>query len=292
MPKDIPWINKNFLALPDTDSNLDVASAVVLPVPYDSTESSIVGARNGPSAIIQSSSELEDYDLELDVDISNIGIYTSPYLEPYMGSPELMTERVQLAVEYYLGMGKLVGVLGGEHSVSIGSALAHQKYYPDATVVYLDAHADLRNEYMGTKWGHASGARRIHEQGNIVIVGVRSLCYEEKLYIDSNDLTCVFWPPEDPKYVDSIVDSLSEHVYLSVDLDVFDPSIMSAVGNPEPGGMHWHDVTNLIKHIADKREIVGFDVSELSPDQGPPSCSYTASKLVYKILAYACRNKI
>jgi len=291
MPKDIPWINRNFLALSDTDSSLDTASAVLLPVPYDSTESSIVGARNGPNAIIQSSSELEDYDIELDADISNIGIYTSPYLEPHMGSPELMAQRVQMAVEYYLDMGKTVGVLGGEHSVSIGSARAHQKYYPDSTVLYLDAHADLRNEYMGTKWGHASGARRIHEQGNLVLVGVRSLCHEERRYIDSNDIKCVFWPSDDPNYMDNILEYLGEHVYLSVDLDVFDPSIMSAVGNPEPGGMNWHDVTNLIKYISDNRKIVGFDVSELSPDHGPLSCSYTASKLVYKILAYACRDK-
>ena len=291
MPKDIPWINRNFLALSDTDSSLDTAAAVLLPVPYDSTESSIVGARNGPNAIIQSSSELEDYDIELDADISNIGIYTSPYLEPHMGSPELMAQRVQMAVEYYLDMGKTVGVLGGEHSVSIGSARAHQKYYPDSTVLYLDAHADLRNEYMGTEWGHASGARRIHEQGNLVLVGVRSLCHEERLYIDSNDIKCVFWPSDDPNYMDNILEYLGEHVYLSVDLDVFDPSIMSAVGNPEPGGMNWHDVTNLIKYISDNRKIVGFDVSELSPDHGPLSCSYTASKLVYKILAYACRDK-
>ena len=291
MPNDIPWINRNFLALSDTDSSLDTASAVLLPVPYDSTESSIVGARNGPNAIIQSSSELEDYDIELDADISNIGIYTSPYLEPHMGSPELMAQRVQMAVEYYLDMGKTVGVLGGEHSESIGSARAHQKYYPDSTVLYLDAHADLRNEYMGTKWGHASGARRIHEQGNLVLVGVRSLCHEERLYIDSNDIKCVFWPSDDPNYMDNILEYLGEHVYLSVDLDVFDPSIMSAVGNPEPGGMNWQDVTNLIKYISDNRKIVGFDVSELSPDHGPLSCSYTASKLVYKILAYACRDK-
>ena len=291
MPNDIPWSNRNFLALSDTDSSLDSASAVLLPVPYDSTESSIVGARNGPNAIIQSSSELEDYDIELDADISNIGIYTSPYLEPHMGSPELMAQRVQMAVEYYLGMGKTVGVLGGEHSVSIGSARAHQKYYPDSTVLYLDAHADLRNEYMGTEWGHASGARRIHEQGNLVLVGVRSLCHEERLYIDSNDIKCVFWPSDDPTYMDNILEYLGEHVYLSVDLDVFDPSIMSAVGNPEPGGMNWQDVTNLIKYISDNRKIVGFDVSELSPDHGPLSCSYTASKLVYKILAYACRDK-
>jgi agmatinase len=188
-------------------------------------------------------------------------------------------------------MGKTVGVLGGEHSVSIGSARAHQKYYPDSTVLYLDAHADLRNEYMGTKWGHASGARRIHEQGNLVLVGVRSLCHEERLYIDSNDIKCVFWPSDDPTYMDNILEHLGEHVYLSVDLDVFDPSIMSAVGNPEPGGMNWQDVTNLIKYISDNRKIVGFDVSELSPDHGPLSCSYTASKLVYKILAYACRDK-
>jgi agmatinase len=282
------WVPNNFLALPEETSSLDKARVVLIPVPYDGTTSFRSGARNGPAAIIAASYGLEDYDAELDLDVSNAGIHTAPAVEPHMGGPEPMVERVRQAVSRYVRLGKTVGVLGGEHSVAIGSVQAHLEAYPDLSVLYLDAHADLRSEYMGTPWGHASGARRIHELCPLVLVGVRSLCREERDYIRTQPVPVYPWPASDDGRLNrEILGHLGTSVYVSVDLDVFDPAMMAAVGTPEPGGMGWYQVTSLLRAVGQSRRIVGFDVCELSPGDGPPACSYTAAKLVYKLVAYS-----
>ena len=283
------WIPQNFLALSGEQSDLDQADVVLIPVPYDSTTSFRSGTRDGPRAIIEASYGLEDYDGELDLDVSQVGIHTTAMVEPHMGGPEQMVKRVHQAVTRYVEARKLVGVLGGEHSVSIGSVRAHLESYPKLSVLYLDAHPDLRGEYMGTPWGHASGARRIHEVCPLVLVGVRSLCQEERDYIRCQGIPTYFWPPSDHDEVPSmeIVDRLGPEVYISIDLDVFDPAMMASVGTPEPGGMSWYQVTGLLRQVARSRRVVGFDVCELSPGDGPPACSYTAAKLVYKLIAYA-----
>lgn len=284
---DLPWIRRNFLALTEDQSRLDAARVVLIPVPYDSTTSFRSGARYGPGAIIEASAGLEDYDWELDLDVSTLGIHTTPSLEPHVGSPELMAQRVRAAVAHYLDHGKITGVLGGEHSVTIGSVQAHRENCPDLTVLYLDAHADLRDEYMGTRWGHASGARRIHESCPLVLVGLRSLCPEELAYLRQHSIPSFFWPPGDDAYIQTVIESLGPNVYVSVDLDVFDPSLMPAVGTPEPGGMTWQQVTHLLRAVGSSRKIVGFDVSELAPHEGPAACSYAAAKLVYRLIAHA-----
>ncbi len=284
---ELPWIPSNFLALNEEQSRLDTAKAVLIPVPYDSTASLRSGARYGPSAIIESSYGLEDYDWELDLDVSMLGIHTTPAVEPHLGSPELMAGRVKDAVTLYLSQGKITGVLGGDHSVTIGSVQAHREACPNLSVLYLDAHADLRDEYLGTRWGHASGARRIHESGPLVLVGLRSMCPEEKEYLTQEAIPAFYWPPNDVNYVQEVIDNLGPSVYVSVDLDVLDPALMPAVGTPEPGGMNWQQVTNLLQKVGESRKIVGFDVTELAPNEGPAACSYTAAKLVYKLIAYA-----
>lgn len=289
------WIPSNFLALPEHQCNLETAGAVLIPVPYDSTTSFRGGARDGPRAMIEASYGLEDYDYELDLDVSQIGIHTTPALEPHLGSPEAMIQRVKEAVAGYVGAGRVVGLLGGEHSISVGAAQAHLAVHPDLSVLYLDAHADLRDGYMGTSWGHASGARRIHEMCPLVLVGVRSLCQEERDYLRNRDdphedrsLHAFFWPPvSEDSFISEVVDRLTGSVYVSVDLDVFDPSLMPAVGTPEPGGMGWRQVIELLGAVANSHRIVGFDVCELAPGEGPAACSYTAAKLVYKLVAYA-----
>ena len=285
----IPEIPYNFLALPYEQSRLDKAKAVLIPVPYDSTTSFRGGARDGPNAIIQASNGLEDYDAELDLDVSQVGIATTAALEPHMGGPEKMAQRVRAAVARYLSMGKLVGVMGGEHSLTAGAVQAHADVYPDLSVLYLDAHADLRDEYMGTSWGHASGARRVFDVCPLVLAGVRSMSQEESSFIKANSVPVFSWPSglDQPAFNRDIIDLLSPSVYITVDLDVLDPALMPAVGTPEPGGMDWIQLTGLLKDVAQRRRIVGFDVCELSPGDGPPACSYTAAKLVYKLVAYA-----
>ncbi len=285
----VPWTPTNFLALPPEQSSLDSAAAVLIPVPIDNTTSFRPGARHGSAAIIAASAALEDYDLELDIDVAELGIYTSPPLEPHVGDPYQMVERVRAAVSHYAtqGSGKLTGVIGGDHSASIGSAFAHLDQRPDLSVLYIDAHADLRDAYQGTAWGHGSGARRIAERCPISLVGVRTLALEERQYIDHHHIPTAFWPPHDQSDLDNIISGLRSEVYVSIDLDVLDPAEMPAVGTPEPGGLRWLELTGFLQRVCQDRRVVGFDVCELAPDLGLPAHSYTAAKLVYKLIAYS-----
>ena len=281
-------IPHNFLALPQEQSSIDTASVALIPVPYDSTTSFRSGSRDGPEAMISASYGLEDYDFELDLDVSEIGIHTTGSLEPQMAGPGQMAQRIKDVVTSYIGLGKTVGLLGGEHSITIGSVQAHVEAHPDLSVLYLDAHADLRDEYMGTPYGHASAARRAYECCPIVLAGVRSLCQEEHEFIRDNYIPVWYWDPSPQGNEPEIVlDNLSDTVYVSVDLDVLDPAVMSAVGTPEPGGMTWHQLVSLLGKVAETKRIVGFDICELAPADGPPACSYTAAKLAYKLAAYA-----
>ena len=281
-------IPHNFLALPQEQSSIDTASVALIPVPYDSTTSFRSGSRDGPEAMIRASYGLEDYDFELDLDVSEIGIHTTGALEPQMAGPGQMAQRIKDVVTSYIGLGKTVGLLGGEHSITIGSVQAHVEAHPDLSVLYLDAHADLRDEYMGPPYGHASAARRAYESCPIVLAGVRSLCQEEHEFIRGKYIPVWYWDANPQGNEPEIVlDNLSDTVYVSVDLDVLDPAVMSAVGTPEPGGMTWHQLVSLLGKVAETKRIVGFDVCELAPADGPPACSYTAAKLVYKLAAYA-----
>lgn len=285
---DAHWLYPNFLALTPEQSALETASIALIPVPYDSTTSYRGGARDGPSGIIAASAQMEDYDPELDLDVAALGFHTLPALEPHMSGPERMARRVREAVTSCMAPGRVVGVLGGEHSLAAGSALAHFDAFPSMTVLYLDAHADLRDEYQGTQWGHASGARRVYDRCPLVLAGVRSLSLEERDFIRDNNVPV--WPcPADGGLLpaDEILASLGNDVYVSVDLDVFDPSLMAAVGTPEPGGLSWRQVTSLLRRVAENRRIVGFDVCELAPAEGPTACTYTAARLVAKLAAYS-----
>lgn len=285
----VPWTPTNFLALPPQQSALDSAAAVVIPVPIDSTTSFRTGARHGPAAIIAASAALEDYDIEAGVDVSDFGIHTAPPLEPHVGDPYQMLERVRSAVSHYAGQGsgKLTGVIGGDHSATIGSAFAHIDLHADISVLYVDAHADLRDNYQGTAWGHGSGARRIAERCSVSLVGVRTLALEERDFIASAGIPTCYWTSANQSGLDDIIAGLSSRVYVSVDLDVLDPAEMPAVGTPEPGGMRWSELTGFLRSVCLQRRIVGFDVCELAPDLGLPAHSYTAAKLVYKLIAYA-----
>jgi len=289
LPKDgpdasYPLIPHNFLALPHDQSALESSRVAIIPVPYDSTTSFRSGSRDGPEAMITASYGLEDYDFELELDVSEIGIHTTGAIEPHMAGPGPMTERIKSVVGDYLTMGKTIGLLGGEHSITIGSVQAHVETYPDLSVLYLDAHADLRNEYMGTPYGHASAARRAYECCPIALAGIRSMCQEEHDFIRENNIPVWYWDPNSLNSSwESILDILSG--------SVLDPALMPAVGTPEPGGLAWHQLVSLLGKVAESRRIVGFDVCELAPADGPPACSYTAAKLVYKLVAYACGNK-
>ena len=283
-----PTVPANFLALSPQLSNLESATVVLLPIPYDSTTSYKAGTRHGPRAIITASQQLEDYDLELGCEPGQVGIHTAPELEPHLGSPEAMVSRVAEAVSFYLDREKLVGLLGGEHSITVGAVRATHRRYPDLSVLFLDAHADLRDSYRETSFSHASVARRLVETCPVTEVGVRSISTEERQFLQEAKGPIIFYyRGERGEDWSKVVDLLSERVYISVDLDVFDPSIMAAVGTPEPGGMSWREVLTILRTVARERRIVGFDVTELSPGEGPEACAYTAAQLVHKLIGYA-----
>jgi agmatinase len=264
------------------------AKVVVLPVPYDSTTEYKGGTREGPQAIIDASQYLELYDTELDLEISEAGIYTLPAVQPIMSGPEPMVERVYRIASDLLEKGKFLAMLGGEHSLTLGAVKAHREKYPELSVLNLDAHADLRDQYQGTKYSHACVMRRVWEVCPVVHVGIRSLSREEHEFLSQRKIE--HYQAEastGPDFAARVLSNLSPQVYVSIDLDVLDPSIMSAVGTPEPGGLSWQQVLELLRVVADRKQIVGFDIVELCPQEGPNACAFLAAKLAYKLVGYA-----
>ncbi len=280
---------QTFLDTPPGEHDYESASFVVIPVPYDGTTSFRTGSRYGPAAIIDASRHLEDFDIELGCDPSDSGIYTLPEVTPDASGPARVVEQVREVVADTLESAKTPVLIGGEHSLALGAVTACADIYEDLSVLYLDAHADLRDSYMGTELGHATVARRISEICPIVEVGVRSISEEEFAFaLREAGVEIHFWPTDrgEQELHNAVCGQLSQNVYLSIDLDVLDPSIMSAVGTPEPGGMTWWDTVRLLRQVSRRSRIVGFDVLELSPEEGPVACSSVAARLTYKLMGY------
>lgn len=270
-------------------TDLETAKVVILPVPYDSTTEWRSGARDGPRAIIDASQYLELYDLELGREIYEVGIHTLPEVRPLMNSPEAMIHRVYLIAKGLIAQDKLVVMLGGEHSLSLGTVRAFRESCEDLCVLQLDAHADLRHEYLGTNYSHACVMRRVSELCPIIQVGVRSLSWEEQQFLSQSKMQPFYMSmlTSNQASSDQIISLLTKDVYVTIDLDVFDPSVMPAVGTPEPGGMQWYEVLSLLSSVAQRRHIVGFDIMELCPNEGPVSCAFLAAKLAYKLIGYS-----
>jgi len=278
----------NFGALPDDQSSYDRSRVVVLPVPYDATVSLRSGAREGPAAIIRASRGLETYDEEFGIEIcQEIGIHTLGEIVPNHKSPRDQVERISHVASRILRDGKYLVSLGGEHSITSGIVAAHLDHYPDLTVLQLDAHPDLRDSYEGTPYNHACVMRRVAEICPFVQVGVRCVSRAEDLFIRESGIPSISarrWS-EDPEVVaGEVLAALSGEVYVTIDLDVFDPSEMPAVGTPEPGGAGWYQVIGLLRKVAAARRIVGFDLVELSPIPGMIAPDFFAARLVYKLI--------
>ena len=289
MKREFFYPQRNFAATPEQYADFETSRVVILPIPYDSTTDWRSGSRDGPMAIIDASQYLELYDHELDREIHLAGIHTLPELEPSMKGPEQTVERVYNVASDLVQKGKLVAMLGGEHSLSVGMVKAFSERFDRLCVLQLDAHADLRDEYQGTKYSHACVMRRVLECCPIVQVGLRTLSEEEHRFLAQNQMRPFFTQghPLDQPSLDEMVSALSEEVYITIDLDVLDPSIMSAVSTPEPGGMGWYEILRVLRQVAQQRQVVGFDLVELCPKEGPGSCAFLAAKLAYKLIGYA-----
>lgn len=277
------------LDLPSRYLQYERAKIVLLPVPYDKTASYKKGARNGPKAILKASDYLEWYDLETKKETYKNGIYTAP--DVIASSPEDLVKKVYVSTKKYLDENKFVITLGGEHSVSIGAINAHFEKFENISILHLDAHSDRRDIYKNSKYSHACVMARANELTNkISSVGIRAVAQEELPIIGKN---AVFYAEEIQKstiWIEKVIKNLNSQVYVTIDLDVFDPSIMPATGTPEPGGLDWYQVTSLLRKVAQNKEIIGFDVVELSPIPSLHYPDFLTAKLIYQLLSYIFAN--
>jgi agmatinase len=261
------------------------AGVVIIPVPFDATSTWIKGADKGPAAIIEASATIENYDIESDSEPYKVGIFTdNPVKEN--SSPEKMVQAVEKRISTHLAKGKFPVLLGGEHSVSIGAIQAQAKKYDKLSILQLDAHGDLRNEYHGSKFNHACVMARAKELCPIVQVGIRSIDISEKRRIDK---TRMFFAEDifgKSEWIDTVLSLLTDNVYVTIDLDVFDPSIMPSTGTPEPGGLLWYEVLDLLRLVFRKTNVTGFDVVEMCPNPNNKAPDFLAAKLIYKLISY------
>lgn len=287
---------KNFGGLPPQFSTFEESKVVILPVPYEGTVEWNNGTKDGPRTIIDASPNLELYDLELDKEIYRIGICTLPEVEPVMAGPEQMIDRIFEVIKHLSNANKFIVTLGGEHSITLGVVRGLMEKDQSFSVLQLDAHCDLRNEYLGTKYSYASVMRRVMELCPIVQVGIRSLSLEEHnflkadvsksiktIYVQDVSLDRVFWQ--------NLLGSLRQNVYITIDLDVFDPSVIPAVTAPEPGGLTWQQVMGIMKGVAANRNIIGFDIMEFRAFNEVSPYAYMVAKLIYKLIGYTFYGK-
>lgn len=269
----------------------DESSFIIIPVPYDETSTWMKGADRGPDAILEASVNLEFFDPETSVEAHLLGIHTvEPVLEKR--TPELLVNAVQERVMEILNAHKFPIVIGGNHTVTIGSAFALSGYYPDLSVLQLDAHADLREEYEGSPLNHACVMARIRERAEIVQVGIRSISSAEAKSADTGRMFFAHELHFERRLYDRAEEKLNENVYITIDLDVFDPSLIPSTGTPEPGGPGYFELIHFLKNVIKKRNVVGFDVVELCPSPAHRAADFTAARIIYQLISYIAAKRI
>ena len=277
---------KTYFELSDELANINTAKAAILPVPYDKTATWKKGAARAPEAILEASHHIESYDVVIDVEPSQCGIAT---LDPvdFDGSPEELADRVDARVAELLERGILPVTLGGDHCISIGAIRAAARLVPNLTILQLDAHTDTREECWGSAYNHARTMNWARKWCPIVQVGIRAVDGPEMPLLDQDR---VFYahqirgPGASSDWIDRVVELLTEKVYLTIDVDCFDSSLVPATGTPEPGGLDWYQVDALLEQVSLNREVVGFDVVELLPTPGQWASDFLVAKLIYRFL--------
>ena len=282
---------------PDVAAAYNAARVVILPIPYEATTTYRRGCENGPGSILEASQQVEYYDEELEWETCrDVGIYTHQAVADTRSSSavpdEEMLQVTQETVYQLIGEGKFVIALGGEHSITQGIVEAYRQAYQGEpfTVIQIDAHGDLRHEYSGSIHNHACVMRRIVDMGlPTVQIGIRSISKEEADLIKEKNLT-VFRAREIACGADWMERALAaiptQKVFLTIDLDGIDPSLIPGVGTPEPGGLNWYELTAFLRSVFEKYQVIGCDVMELAPVIDSVVSQFTAAKLVYKLIGY------
>ena len=276
---------KTYAGIPEENAILENSKVMLVTVPYDGTSTWGKGADKGPELFLDASENMELYDIET---------ATEPYLEGvYLAgevtedsSPEAMTEAVYQKTKEMLQHDKLFTLFGGEHSVSIGSIRAVGEKYENLTVLQLDAHTDLRPEFHGSTSNHACAVFEANQKHNLVQVGIRSCDVEEMQYVPKGQCFWAHEIAENPNWIEDVLSKVSGNVYITIDLDAFDPSIAPSTGTPEPGGLAWYPTLKLLRKVFEKCNVVGFDIVELMDSPMAKPTAFLAAKLYYKMLAY------
>jgi agmatinase len=294
-------IEENFLGLEERHSAFETSRIAVVQAPYEATVSYGKGTGRGPAALLEASHYVEFWDQEFRRELCfDVGVATLPAPDFGEATGRAMLDILEAQISGLLDLGKFVVTLGGEHSISTAPVAAHFRKYPAMSILQIDAHSDLRNEYEGTPWSHASVMARVIEffpADRVVQAGIRAQCREEFETIQSRGIHTFFAGDirrgrYGQSWMERILDALGDEVYLTFDVDGLDPSVLLATGTPEPGGLLWDETIQLLTMIGAKKRIVGFDVVELAPHPEIPYSSFVAAKLVYKLMNAAFPEKI
>lgn len=269
------------------------SAIAILPVPYDGTSTWIKGADRGPEALLDASYNLEFYDIETNSEVFRHGICTLlPVNEN--ATPDRMAQAVEHRMDCILDDGKFPVVIGGEHSVSVGAVRSMARHYPDLTVLQFDAHSDMRDAYEGSPYNHACVMARVREVAKVTQVGIRSSATEEQHNIDPQRIFHahrIKWGDLRDKWQQQVDAQLSDHVYVTIDLDALDPAYLPSTGTPEPDGLCYHDILSTVRLVAEHHTIVGFDIVELCPNPAARASDFLAAKMLYQILSIVFLHK-
>lgn len=277
--------NRTYAGIPENYAKLETANVVLIPVPYDGTSTWQKGADKGPNAFLNASENMELYDIETDSEVYKQGVYLT---EPITvnATPEALVDAVHQETKSYIKKNKFVTVFGGEHSISIGTIRAFNEMFPSLTVLHIDAHADLRKSYDGSSCNHACAVYEASQNTNLIQVGIRSMDIKEKSIMNLDKTYFAHEMAMDDSWMDSAIDQMTDNVFITFDLDAFDPSIMPSTGTPEPGGLLWYETLDFLKKVFKEKNVVGFDIVELCPNEVDKSSDFLAAKLYYKMLSY------
>jgi len=280
---------RTYAGIPEQYSKIETSKVVLIPVPYDGTSTWQKGADKGPEAFLDASENMELYDIETDSEVYKNGVFLAdPITEN--SSPEKMVAEVHNITKSYIQKNKFVTLFGGEHSISIGSIRAFNECFDNLTVVQIDAHADLRKEYEGSKCNHACAVYEASQNTNLIQVGIRSMDAFEKTVMDEEKVFFAHEMAQDDYWMENAIDLMTNNVFLTIDLDAFDPSIMPSTGTPEPGGLLWYETLEFLQKVFKEKNVVGFDIVELCPNKSEKSSDFLAAKLYYKMLSYKFDN--
>ena len=280
---------KTYAGIPEEYAKLEHAKIVLIPVPYDGTSTWQKGADNGPKAFLEASENMELYDIETDSEVYKNGIYLTESIT-VNATPEAMADAVHQETKSYIKKNKFVTIFGGEHSISIGTIRAFNEMFSNLTVLHIDAHADLRKSYEGSSCNHACAVYEASQNSNLIQVGIRSMDIKEKSVMDLDKTYFAHDMAIDDSWMDSAIDQMTDNVFITFDLDAFDPSILPSTGTPEPGGLLWYETLDFLKQVFADKNVVGFDIVELCPNDVDKASDFLAAKLYYKMLSYKFKN--